>query len=179
MNEITLNKMDRLTRLARPFLWDLCPSVYSDGQIESDLEEGKPSTSTEHRRKDAAYIWLKDRGFEVDKRDTYECWVNHICDEYGVEEVFRKLIIPELKRRVGPETMEALRRWWYDCRIPDRKFVKDHNKKHGKNLQKNAGAVLEIHWRFGYVHRFGPLAPVVFEDAAEWLEEEGLLLKSR
>jgi len=46
-------------------------------------------------------------------------------------------------------------------------------------LQKNAGAVLEIHWRFGYVHRFGPLAPVVFEDAAEWLEEEGLLLKSR
>lgn len=176
MDDITREKIARMTRLARPFLWNLCPTVYKNGRIEGEPKI-KNSSMQEYAPKDATYIWLQKNDFDVDGKDNYEIWVNHICDEYGVEQVFKRLVIPELKRRIGPGTMDELRQWWMNCRIPDRRFVKEHDRKYKLDLKKDAGAVLEIHFRFGYVHRFGPLAPIIFEDAAEWLKEDGLLSK--
>jgi hypothetical protein len=137
----------------------------------------KTDDSSQYSRKESAYVWLTKNGFNVDKKDTYESWLDDISRPDKIEQVFKLLIIPELKRRIGKDTMEGLRTFWLDCRIPDRRFVKDCDRKYKIHLKEDAGSVLEIHLRFGYVHRFGPLAPIIFEDAVEWLEEEGLLTK--
>jgi hypothetical protein len=167
-----LKKIKRMTRLARPFLWNLCPRVYTGGKIEGDLQSREPKDLV-LGKKEATYYWLMKNGFNVKEKDTYEDWIDEICEDPGVEQVFKRLIIPELKRIFAAATMQALREYWTQARIPDRKFVKEYGID-----RKRAFPVLEIHWRFGYVHRFGALAPIIFEDAAEWLEDEGLLEKS-
>ena len=179
MDDNTRAKIDRMTRLTRPFLWDLCPGYRFDGRMVGEpMKKGaKVDDSMEYNTKEATYMWLTKNDFTVDKKDTYEIWVNKISNPADIEQVFKRLIIPQLKRKIGADTMEELRRWWMDCRIPDRRFVVEHERNYKVDLKKDASSVLEIHFRFGYVHRFGPLAPIIFEDAAEWLEDEGLLKK--
>ena len=182
MDDMTVSKIYRMTRLARPFLWNLCPEVYSRSSkkkvehfFEGTIE--RPNDCMAENTKPATYIWLTQNNFKVNEKDTYEIWAKDICDE-GVEQVFKRLIIPQLQWRVGSETLNDLRQSWMKSEIPNRMFVKEHDKEYNKNLQKNAASVLDIHFRFGYVHRFGPLAPIIFEDASEWLEDKGLLKKS-
>jgi len=167
-----LEKIDRMTRLARPFLWNLCPRVYVGGKMQGDLQS-RELKELELKKKKATYYWLIKNGLNVKEKDTYEDWIDEICDDPGVEQVFKRLVIPELKRIFGAKTMQALREHWTKARIPDRKFVKEYGIDRKKSFP-----VLEIHWRFGYVHRFGALAPIIFEDAAEWLVDEGLLKES-
>ena len=177
MDNKTHAKIDRMTRVAQPFLWNLAPEYNSDGtRVDAPPKDNK-MRDIQHSRKQSVFLWLKDNGFQVREKDNYEAWLNAICNPETVEQVFKKLVIPELKRRIGAGAIEELRRWWMDGLIPDKRFVQSCNKRFKINIEKDAKAVLEVHFRFGYVHQFGPLAPIIFEDAAEWAEEEGLLAR--
>jgi len=177
MDNRTRAKIDRLTRLARPFLWDLGPEYVDGSRVDDPPKDNKLIEGKNFRKKDV-FQWLKSNGFEVQEKDTYEFWLNEICSPDKVEQVFKRLVIPELKRRVGAGALKELRGWWLEGMIPDRRFAKSCDRKYRTNLKRNAKAVLDIHFRFGYVHQFGPLAPIIFEDTSEWLVDEGLLKKS-
>jgi hypothetical protein len=177
-----IERIERTTRLARPFLWGLCPYAWDldwkkgkGSRIEFKLDESGVDEAVNEKL--GTFLWLTANHIEVKPTALYEEWASDICLKPGVEQVFKRLVIPQLKLRVGPETMTDLRELYMKSRIPTREFIKDHNDDYKKNLQKHAGAVIEINKRFKYVHRYGPLASIIFEDAAEWLEDEGLLTK--
>lgn len=102
------------------------------------------------------YRWLRGKGFEFDS-GSYGHVTGQLLENYGVEEILRRLIIPRVRALFNEKAIDFLRDSWRAGSIPDMSFLKLYN-------INNASPFLEVNSQFNYVEKWGELAGLWFEE---------------
>ncbi|MBA7670300.1 hypothetical protein ES703_78445 [subsurface metagenome] len=134
-------KLERYLKNASRFLWGLGPGNQKEN-----------------------YRWLREKGFEFDN-GSYSHVIGQLLENYGVEEILRRLIIPRVGTLFNEKAIDFLRDSWRAGSIPDMSFLKLYN-------INNASPFLEVNSQFNYVERWEDLAGVWFEEIEEIAHED-------
>ena len=105
--------------------------------------------------------------------------------ELGIDGILERIVVPQIINRFDTEVLSALRRYWEQGQIPDKKYLKD------KNLYRPRPIVwrdkwedkrplppkdpvyifVQIHPQYEFVERWAVFAGLWFEEIEPWIRE--------
>jgi len=139
MDKTQQEKVARYLKNASRFLWGLGPG---------------------NQKK--TYAWLRERGFDF-YNGTYSHVTNQLLDNYGIEQILKRIVIPRVTELFSVKVINFLRESWLAGTKPDISFVRLYN-------IPNPSGFLEVNTQFNFVEGWGDLAGVWFEEI-EKIEE--------
>ncbi len=133
MDEIQKGKLERYFKNATRFLWGLGPG-----------------------NQKVTYKWLREKKFDFND-GTYDHVTNQLLQNYGIEQIIKRIVIPRVKELYSHKAMEFLKNSWYAGSKPDMSFLNHFG-------IRTPTPFLEVNMQFNFVERWGDLASVWFEE---------------
>jgi len=149
----------------------------------------------EARKKKERILEIKRMGFlenySENSKNKYDTINQALLVELGIEDIFNRIVVPLVYKRIGSEALTSFRRHWEQGQLPDKKYLKDNKlyRQHRVTLMEKweenhplpekdpALIFLEINESLDFVDRWTVFAGLWFEiiDPLINKEEKGKL----